>query len=264
MSSSGYVNPIPASANFHDRVDQGVDFLGSGPIKAMGNGTVIEVNTGNTGWGPPNGPAPGLWLTYRLSDGPMAGHVVYVAEGANPTVKPGQKVTAGQVIANMNGSSIETGWANDQGTGALSQTPQAGGIGGGNLPPTGTAVGQDFENLLVSLGVGKATNFGEKPGGKLPAGFDNPIPQGGATPPPGGGGGGGTSLLSLPGDIVKFFTDANTFVTKLMWLANPASWLRIGAFLAGIALLLFAIHALVAAGKGEPLVSMPTVIPVPV
>ena len=84
----------------------------------------------------------------------------------------------------------------------------------------------------------------------------------GGSPAPSQGGLGG--ILSFPSEITTFFTDANGFINKLMWLANPASWVRIVMFLVGTALLLFAVHALVSAGKGEPLVSMPSVIPVPV
>jgi hypothetical protein len=84
----------------------------------------------------------------------------------------------------------------------------------------------------------------------------------GNTPAPAGGGGGG--ILSIPSEITNFFTDANKFITLLMWLAQPSSWLRIGAFVVGVGLLLFAIHALIAAANGTPLVKMPSVIPVPV
>jgi len=70
--------------------------------------------------------------------------------------------------------------------------------------------------------------------------------------------------FSFPSEITSFFSDASAFTEKLMWLAMPSSWLRIGAFLIGIALLLFAIHALVAAGEGAPIFKMPSVVPVPV
>jgi hypothetical protein len=70
--------------------------------------------------------------------------------------------------------------------------------------------------------------------------------------------------ISWPSEITSFFSDSTAFVDKLMWLAMPSSWVRIGAFLAGAALLLFAIYALVRAGQGQPLVSMPSTIPVPV
>jgi hypothetical protein len=72
-------------------------------------------------------------------------------------------------------------------------------------------------------------------------------------------------LFSIPGEITAFFSDADKFVTLLLWLVNPASWVRIGAFIVGVALLLFALHALIAVGEGEPLLpSVPSAIPVPV
>lgn len=71
-------------------------------------------------------------------------------------------------------------------------------------------------------------------------------------------------LFSLPSQITDFFGNADTFITAIAWIARPSSWLRIGAFIAGVALLLFAIHAFIAAGKGEPIVKSPSVIPVPV
>jgi len=90
------------------------------------------------------------------------------------------------------------------------------------------------------------------------------LPGGGATPPPAGGGG-TSGILDLPASIGSFFGDADTFVTKLMWLVNPASWVRIGAFLAGVVLLLLATHALISVGSGGPVMpSMPSVMPVPV
>jgi hypothetical protein len=69
-------------------------------------------------------------------------------------------------------------------------------------------------------------------------------------------------LLSIPSDITNFFGDADKFVSALLWLTEPSSWVRIGAFLVGVALLLFAIHSLIAAASGDPLVKTPAVIPV--
>jgi hypothetical protein len=72
-------------------------------------------------------------------------------------------------------------------------------------------------------------------------------------------------LFSIPADITAFFSDADKFVTLLLWLVNPASWVRIGAFIVGVALLLFAVHALIAVGEGEPLLpSVPKTMPIPV
>jgi hypothetical protein len=70
--------------------------------------------------------------------------------------------------------------------------------------------------------------------------------------------------FSFPSEITGFFSDSQAFIDKLMWLLMPSSWLRIGAFLVGAALLMFAIYAFVRAGQGQPLVSMPSTVPVPV
>jgi hypothetical protein len=65
--------------------------------------------------------------------------------------------------------------------------------------------------------------------------------------------------------IPQFVADADTFITLLAWIVNPSSWVRIGAFIVGVGLLLFAIHALLAVGEGENILpSMPNIVPVPV
>lgn len=81
-----------------------------------------------------------------------------------------------------------------------------------------------------------------------------------------GGGSVLSGILDLPASIGSFFGDADTFVNKLMWLVNPASWVRIGAFIAGVAMLLLAAYAFIAIGEGSDKImpSMPTVMPVPV
>jgi hypothetical protein len=85
-----------------------------------------------------------------------------------------------------------------------------------------------------------------------------------ATPAPAGAGGAG-GLLSIPSEITGFFSEADKFVTLLMWLAQPSSWLRIGAFVVGVGLLLFAVHALIAVGEGGAMMpKMPSIVPIPI
>jgi Phage tail lysozyme len=87
----------------------------------------------------------------------------------------------------------------------------------------------------------------------------------GSGTPAGGSGGGSGGILDFPSQITTFFKSADTFVTTLMWITKPEHWVRILAFLAGIALLLFAIHALIAVGEGGKIMpDMPNIIPVPV
>jgi hypothetical protein len=160
-----YSNPLRAVTGLiPERVDMGVDFGGSGPVYPLGDAVITNATGNSSGW------PGGGWITYRLTDGPDAGLMVYVAEDVQPTVAVGQAVTPSTVIANMydGGSGIETGWAMADGASAESQMPEAGGISGNG--PFPTMVGLSFENLIRSLGVPASPDDG--PGyGTLPAGY---------------------------------------------------------------------------------------------
>jgi hypothetical protein len=161
-----YLNPLRnVSGLIPERIDMGVDFGGSGPVYAIGDGVVTNATGVNAGW------PGGGWITYQLTDGPAAGLVVYVAEDVTPTVSVGQRVTPETAVANMynGGAGIETGWAMPDGASALSQLSEAGGIGGAG--PFPTLVGNSFEDLLTELGVPAANNAGETGYGVLPAGY---------------------------------------------------------------------------------------------
>lgn len=73
-------------------------------------------------------------------------------------------------------------------------------------------------------------------------------------------------LIQIPTQITGFFGDADKFVSALMWLVQPSSWLRIGAFLVGLVLLLLAGYAFVAVSEGRPIMPniQPTPVPIPV
>jgi len=164
--ASGYLNPLRAvSGLVPERIDEGVDFAGSGPVYALGDAVITNATGANFGW------PGGGWITYQLSDGPDAGLVVYVAEDITPTVQVGQHVSSATVIGDMfdGGDGIETGWAQPSGLSAESQLPEAGGIGGGG--PFPTMVGRSFEELLQSLGVPAAPNRYQPAYGLLPPGY---------------------------------------------------------------------------------------------
>jgi hypothetical protein len=165
-----YLNPFrDVSGLVLERIDQGVDFSGSGPVYALGDGIVTNAQSYNGGWG-------GGWITYQLTDGPAQGLMVYVAEDVTPTVQVGQTVTAFTAVGTMYDGSegIETGWAQPGGVTAESQLAVAGGIGG--LGPFPTAVGTNFDELLQSVGVPAAPNFGQIPSGILPANYPTAWP----------------------------------------------------------------------------------------
>jgi hypothetical protein len=147
-TTSGYRDPLRAVSDLvMERVGQGVDFGGAGPVYALGDGVITSATTGNAGW------PGGGWITYRLTDGPDTGLTVYLAEDVTPTVQAGQPVTSSTVIANMfsGGAGIETGWATSAASTPQPQPPGAGGSSrNGQLP---TIVGLNFAAVLEGLGV---------------------------------------------------------------------------------------------------------------
>lgn len=111
-SGAGYINPW--SGRSYARLDQGVDFGGTGPIQAIGEGYVMRVERSGSGWGG----AVNSFISIMLTTGSRAGWTYYVAEGieispglhgAGPNGKGGSHVTKGQVIGRQVGG-IETGW----------------------------------------------------------------------------------------------------------------------------------------------------------
>lgn len=157
-SSGGYANPFRAIAGLTpERIDQGVDYAGFGPIYAIGNGVVL--NTVGSGW------PGGTFIAYRLTDGPASGLVVFAAEDIEPSVQVGATVTSNTVIGHMYAGpdGIETGWANG------SRLPDTmartyGQFDGSNS----SAFGYNFSQLLQSVGAPGGIPNG-RPNGVLPA-----------------------------------------------------------------------------------------------
>ncbi len=140
VSAAGYVNPFAHAQVSPSRIDQGVDYGGSGLIAALGPGRVVMVSTADTGWGNGDG-----WVSYQLTGGAYAGSYLFVAEGITPTVSAGQQVAPGRNIGNFNGHSIEIGFALGQGDLALAHSAYTEGVD--------TAAGRAMNQLLTSLGA---------------------------------------------------------------------------------------------------------------
>ena len=160
-----YLNPLRnANGLVPERVDEGVDFSGTGPVYALGDAVVTSATEEAGGW------PGGGWITYQLTDGLGAGLVVYVAEDITPTVQVGEHVTPLTVIGYMfeAGDGIETGWAALNGL-ATSQLTEAAITGGAYSFPS--ASGLNFEDLLVSLGAPDAPNRDQLGSGVLPANY---------------------------------------------------------------------------------------------
>jgi hypothetical protein len=65
------------------------------------------------------------------------------------------------------GNGIETGWAMLDSASSESELPEAGGISGAG--PFPTAIGMNFEDLLLALGVPASPSVGALPAGLLPS-----------------------------------------------------------------------------------------------
>jgi murein DD-endopeptidase MepM/ murein hydrolase activator NlpD len=160
-----YVNPFSLVRNLKPlRIDMGVDYSGSGPVLALGSGTVF--GTSGPDW--PGGGFVGI----TLDSGRLSGLSYFLAEDVKATVRVGQHVRAGQRIAVMfdGPAGIETGWAVGHG-----DQPLAWGLGQQkkNGPPGEwtTAAGLSFDRVLVSVGATSGIPQGPQVHGKMPPGY---------------------------------------------------------------------------------------------
>lgn len=154
-----YYNPLRGISGLTaERVDQGVDYAGAGPLYAIGDGVVLS--TTNGGW------PGGAFIAVRLSDGPATGAVVYEAENIAPSVAVGQQVTANTVLGVLRDAApnLEIGWGSPSAIGS-SLAQGYGGYGEG----LSTAAGVNFNQLLVKLGAPSGRL--QAVNGTLPAGW---------------------------------------------------------------------------------------------
>ena len=145
VASGGYTNPLAGASVTPERIDQGVDYGGSGTLSAIGDGKVTYVGTSGTGW-------PGAFVEFQLTNGPDSGRYVYYAESISPApgLHVGQTVHTGQPIASINGQ-IEIGWGSGVGTQPAAQADGQWGSGSdsGNFA---SPDGKSFSALVASLG----------------------------------------------------------------------------------------------------------------
>jgi predicted nucleic acid-binding Zn-ribbon protein len=143
-----------------ERIDQGVDYAGLGPVYALGDGVVLATTV--PGW--PNNTN----IVYELTDGPATGFVVYVAEDIVPAVNVGQTVHADTALGLMypGPDGIETGWG-DPTTIGNTFASAYGQFDGENT----TAFGQNFSDLLQSLHAPPGIAQNVPPTGTLPRGW---------------------------------------------------------------------------------------------
>jgi hypothetical protein len=159
-AASGYVNPLANASVRAERIDQGVDYAGSGSLGAIGPGVVTQVVPSGSGW------EGGGYVEYQLTSGPYAGRYVYYAEGVTPTVSVGQTLSAGQPVASIIPGSphgVEIGFGSGVG-----QSSYANQYGGGYSEGAATAAGVALSNLVASLGGPAGVNESGAVSGHFP------------------------------------------------------------------------------------------------
>ena len=165
VEAGGYRNPLRAIRNLtSERVDQGVDYGGSGPIYALGDGVVL--NTTNSGW------PGGTFISYQLLDGPARGDIVYTAENVVPQVSVGQQVTSSSVVGTLVNAwpNLEIGWAAYPGSGESAAQAAGQWSADSDAISRPTAYGENFSQLLAALGCPPGISYAA-PVGSLPRGW---------------------------------------------------------------------------------------------
>jgi hypothetical protein len=145
-----YNNPLRDVTNLAPaRIDQGVDYYGTGTMYAIGDGVVDYVCTGGCGW------PGGTFIRYRLTKGLATGYEVYAAECISPSVVVGDATSSNLRIGFMTncGYGIETGWADPNYPGRSLGYSQW----NGNDP---TWYGNNFNQFVTTFGAPGGIPYG--------------------------------------------------------------------------------------------------------
>jgi hypothetical protein len=131
-----------------ERIDQGVDYGGAGPIYAMGPGTIdVYKNRNDSGW------PGGTFISYNVTAGPAAGREIYLAENIdlNPNLQTGSFVFNGTSLGTLVDASpdSESGW----GVAGQSITAEYSCY----VEACMTPLGVNFNTLLMCLGTPSGT-----------------------------------------------------------------------------------------------------------
>jgi hypothetical protein len=130
-----------------ERIDQGVDYGGVGPLYALGPGVITSVY--NSGW--PNG----VFIVEELTAGADAGQYWYSAEYIAPAVSVGEQVSSSTIIGTLTGAAegIELGWADPASDGETMAAAAGQAMGSGGAGSASTAYGVAASDLLAALGA---------------------------------------------------------------------------------------------------------------
>jgi len=140
-----YFNPLAHAHVTPERIDQGVDYAGTGYVVAIADCVITTVKTHDAGW------EGGAFIEYRITQGgSLNGAYVFNAEGFEPNVSEGDRLNGGDKVCTFI-------------PGALHGTEMGFGAGNGGqsyyayhdgryVEGTATRPGIAFSNLIETLG----------------------------------------------------------------------------------------------------------------
>lgn len=95
-SSTTLFNPLAHAHVTPERIDQGVDYAGTGYLAAIADGVIVSSVANGSGW---EGEG---WIMYRVTqDGFLKGAYIYYAEGVNPVVHDGELIRGGSRLCDL-------------------------------------------------------------------------------------------------------------------------------------------------------------------
>lgn len=223
--ASAYRNPLRGVRGLTaERIDMGVDYSGEGPVYALGPGVITAA--GNAWAGAVGAPYPGTWITEKVTEGPLAGQSVYVAEDIyDVQVKPGQHVDSSTVLGTLRGG-METGFA-ARGAGGAGGTTAAAAAGqqasGGDPGGVSTAYGKAYSAVLSKTGAPAGVSQGAT-SGLIPGWLGKAIGVLFPWVSAGQAAAGAAGAASGVSGVLSWLQQLDTAIT---WLLNPSNWIRI-------------------------------------
>lgn len=163
-----YANPLKDANVTAKRIDQGVDYAGTGHYSAIAAGVVTTVWTPAPGW-------PGNMIQYKITQkGALEGVFVYYAEGIKTDRTAGDTFKAGDWLCSLIPNwptATEIGFASSPGDDATWAEVFGGGYNEGDLTRAGIAM----SNLIHRLGGPAGLEEGRTPVGDWPPWFKNGV-----------------------------------------------------------------------------------------
>ncbi len=202
-TGGSFFNPLEHASVTAERIDQGVDYAGTGYLVAIADGEVTLSTADDPGW------EHGGYVQYKVTQGGfLEGAYIYYAEGVDPVVTTGEKIRGGARIANCRvpmPTGMELGFAAGSADESYFAYHDGGWTAAVDAANSATRPGIAFSNLVKALGG---------PPGKIEGPIIGKFPEympNGEPPADMGAGAGTAGILSSGASNISASTAASDF-----------------------------------------------------